>query len=174
MKIFRALYISLIVGAALLSLFTTSCKSEVGYTTVQIRDSIRHYYPILQGQQLRIALRVENTGAVPLIVNEVQPSCGCITTDFTGKTIIPPGKFMYVIVVYDSNKNKGNVNHSVRFWGNIAPDGMAIMKFDVNIVPEGNNHWDYEELFEKNRPKVKDFVDGIGSETGLGYYTDFQ
>lgn len=169
----RAKY-SLIVVLQLVAVFVfSSCKSDVGYTTIHIEDSIRHYYPILQGQELKIALKIDNTGEHPLVVRDIQTSCGCVTTDFTGRTIIPPGRHMFVTIVYDSNKNSGWVEHTVRFWGNMEPDGRAIMKFDVNIVPDANNHYDYEQLFDMNRAKLKDLVDGIGTETGLGYYTDF-
>ena len=32
-------------------LFLCACTSKVAYTTVQIRDPVRHYYPILRGQE---------------------------------------------------------------------------------------------------------------------------
>ena len=167
------IYKYILILAALAPILFTACKSNVDMTTIEIRDSVRHYYPILQGQELKISVRIDNTGTNPLIMRDIQTSCGCVTTDFNGKTIIPPGRHMFVNIVYDSNKNTGWAEHTVRFRGNIEPNGMAIMKFDVNIVPDANYHHDYEELFDQNRAKLKDWVDGTGTETGLGYYTDF-
>ena len=158
----------------ILTLGLCSCHTKLGLTTVELADPVRHYYPILQGQELTVIAKLTNTGDTPLVITDVQPSCGCITTDFKGDTMIPPDQYMYVTIKYDSNKNVGLVEHSVRFWGNIEPDGMAQMRFDVNIVPDANYHHDYEELHDKSQTGgvLKDLVTGTGQDTGLGYYTD--
>lgn len=151
-----------------------SCSSKLGMTSVTLSDPVRHYYPILQGQELMVIAKLTNTGDEPLVVTDVQPSCGCITTDFKDETMIPPGQCMYVTLKYDSKKNVGLVEHTVRFWGNIEPDGMAQMRFDVNVVPDADYHHDYEELYDKDQigGVLKDLVTGTGRDTGLGYYTD--
>lgn len=150
-----------------------ACTTRVQYTTVEIRDPVRHYYPILQGQDLTINVRVINTGKVPLVVRDIQPSCGCILLESDHEMVVPPDRFMYVTLRYDSRKNVGKVEHSVRFWGNISPEGWTEMRFDVNVVPDASYHHDYEELFDKSESahKLKDFVEGMG-EHGMGYYTD--
>lgn len=159
---------------ALLALSLAACTSRVQFTTVEIKDPIRHYYPILQGQELTVMVRVNNTGKVPLVVKDVQPSCGCIILENDREIVVPPDRSMYVTLKYDSRKNVGKVEHSVRFWGNIAPSGMAEMRFDVNVVPDASYHHDYEELFDKTESmqRMRDFVDGVNSQTGLGYYVD--
>ena len=159
----------------LLALLLCGCTHKVAYTTVSIKDPIRHDYPILRGQELTLAVRVDNTGKVPLVIKDIQSSCGCIVVDSGGEKVVPPDRFIYVLLRYDSRKNVGKVEHAVRFWGNILPAGMAEMRFDVNVVPDANYHHDYEELVEKDRRKeltIRDFVDGVNSETGLGYYVD--
>lgn len=160
----------LIVLCALL----TACRQKMEYTTVELTDPVRHYYPILRGQELIIIGKLTNTGDKPLLVQDVQPSCGCMVTDFKGRVLVPPGQFMFVTIRYDSKKNVGKVEHSVRFWGNIYPDGMAQMRFDVNVVPDASYHHDYEELYENSLTgqEMRDLVSGIGAETGLGYYVD--
>ena len=61
-----------------LPLCFTGCRKEVRPTSMTIKDSVRHYYPIKQGQQLDIMFTITNTGDAPLIISETQPSCGCI------------------------------------------------------------------------------------------------
>lgn len=152
-----------------------SCKQTVDYTTLEIQDPVRHYYPIQQGQELALAVRLTNSGKVPLIIKDVQPSCGCIVMDGGSTMIVPPGRFVYVTLRYDSRKNVGKVEHTVRFWGNIAPEGMAEMHFDVNVVPEAGVHRDYEQLVSQDRSlgtALKDLVRGGSTDTGMGYYVD--
>ncbi len=151
------------------------CTQKVSFTEVMISDPVRHYYPILQGQQLRIVARVTNIGNVPLVICDIQPSCGCIVVNVKREVIVPPGRFMYLTLDYDSKKNVGKVVHTVRIWGNISPKGVAEMRFDINVVPDANYQHDYEELYEHDRPtdkSLRDIVQGTGRGTGLGYYVE--
>jgi len=159
---------------AIASLALGACTSRVQFTTVEIKDPIRHYYPILQGQELTVMVRLSNTGKVPLVVKDIQPSCGCILLEKDHEMVVPPQRSMLVSLKYDSRKNVGKAEHSVRFWGNIAPKGMAEMRFDVNVVPDASYHRDYEELFDKSLSvqRLKDMIEGGNMQTGLGYYVD--
>ena len=159
----------------LLAVLLVGCTQKVSYTEVLISDPVRHYYPILQGQHLRIVARLTNVGNVPLVIRDIQPSCGCIIVGVRREVIVPPGRFMYLTLDYDSKKNVGKVEHAVRIWGNIAPKGMAEMRFDINVVPDANYQHDYEELYEHDKPtdkSLRDIVQGMGRETGLGYYVE--
>ena len=51
-----------------LPLYFTGCRKEVRPTSMTIKDSVRHYYPIKQGQQLDIMFTITNTGDAPLKV----------------------------------------------------------------------------------------------------------
>lgn len=83
----------------------SACKQQVEYTTMDIQDPVRHYYPIQQGQELLVAVRLTNSGKVPLIIKDVQPSCGCIVMDGSKTLMVPPNRFVYVTLRYDSRKN---------------------------------------------------------------------
>ena len=48
-----------------LPLCFTGCRKEVRPTSMTIKDSVRHYYPIKQGQQLDIMFTITNTGDAP-------------------------------------------------------------------------------------------------------------
>jgi len=159
----------------LLSLLTLlGCTSKVQYTTVEIKDPVRHYYPILQGQELTVLVRLQNKGKVPLVVKDIQPSCGCIILESDHEMVVPPERYMVVSLKYDSRKNVGKVEHTIRFWGNISPSGMAEMRFDVNVVPDASYHHDYEELYDKDESarRLKSYYDQLGTEPAMGYYVD--
>ena len=53
--------------AAMCAMFVgiTGCKRAIRNTTVYVEDSIRHYFPIRQGEQLSILYKIENTGKDP-------------------------------------------------------------------------------------------------------------
>ena len=55
-----------------------SCRKKVEPTEVIVEDRIRHYFPVLAGQELKLNYRIKNVGDEPLVISEIQPDCGCI------------------------------------------------------------------------------------------------
>lgn len=164
----------LILSLAVLSLLS-SCRKEVGPTTVQVEDSIRHYYPVSMGDKLNIGYTIYNTGKEPFVITDIQPSCGCIVEGEENERIILPGKSLMIHFQFDSNKNIGYVHHTIRVYGNVKPRGVVSLIFDVNVVPPSDNTPDYEELYK--RRKEEERASGIeekvnGSYSERGYYTD--
>ena len=150
-----------------------ACRKQIKPTTVEIKDPVRHYYPVLQGQELKITFLLTNTGDYPLVINDIQSSCGCIMVNKKSNEIIPPGIKKYVYLTYNSTKNIGYVSHSVRVYGNIEDTGVAEFKFDLNVVPDAEYTPDYEDLFKAYNLKngiVTKFFDG--NEAERGYYVD--
>ena len=159
----------------LLTLLTlVGCSRKVQFTTVEIKDPVRHYYPILQGQELSVMVKIYNKGKVPLVVRDIQPSCGCIILESDHEMVVPPESSMMVTLRYDSRKNVGKVEHAIRFWDNISPNGMAEMRFDVNVVPDASYHHDYEEMYDKEKSDrlLKKFYEASETDSALGYYVD--
>lgn len=115
-------------------------------TNLMIQDSIRHYYPLVQGMDLTLYWRVANVGESPLVLTDVQPSCGCIVESVEGNNVILPGKEEILKFTFNSSKYNGYVKHTIRLFGNIAPEGMATMTFDLNVVPSTQEFHDYEEI----------------------------
>lgn len=59
-------------------------------TSVEVTDPVRHYFPILQGQTLELMFEVKNAGNNPLVITEIQTSCGCLVADRKSHIIVPP------------------------------------------------------------------------------------
>lgn len=158
--------------AALLLLSLAGCKKRVGLTAVCVEDSVRHYYPVIAGQELDLQYRLANIGKEPLVIKDIQPSCGCISVDKDRNNIVPPGKEITLHFRYNSLMNTGYVRQMVRLFGNFYPKGMAVLVFDVNVAPKENDPWYYEQMKdEEDRDKrLEGLVDGDESEKG--YYVD--
>ena len=74
----RKVNIIYVVCVLLCCLGLPACKKNIGLTTVSVADSVRHYYPLIAGQVLNLSYEIENTGDQPLIIRDIQSSCGCI------------------------------------------------------------------------------------------------
>lgn len=142
--------------------FWISCSGRIEPTTVEIKDPVRHYYPILEGEELLISYDIRNTGKNPLVISEIQTSCGCITCQ-DAKRIVPPGHDERLVFRYDGSKNRGFVRHQIRLYGNFDMHSMELLEFDVHVVSPSEHGLDYEELYSrKERGDEPDnyYVDG--------------
>lgn len=140
-------------------------------TSVCIKDSVRHYYPIVLGDELSITCMLSNEGEEPLAITDIQPSNFNIVLNSPMPSIIPPGGVEAVNFIFHSEKNVGFAEHKIRFFGNIIPNGVATLTFDTHIVRPTVERFDYEEVyFDKKRDIIDEFVDGeLGQK---GYWVD--
>ena len=166
-KASRVLLPLVIIGMT--AVMETACTKRVRPTYITVADSIRHYYPVVSGEVLDLTYVVRNEGDDPFLIDDIQPSCGCIDAP---KDIdaIPPHDSITLKFSFDTTKNIGYVRHSIRLFGNVLPRGMAVLTFDVNVVPPSFDQPDYEEVHSQRRANnVEELVDGKSSEKG--YYT---
>lgn len=130
-------------------------------TTLQVNDPVRHYFPIVQGDELSISCTITNTGKEDLAITDIQPSNFSITMDTPMPDIIPTGKSDILHFTFHSEKNIGLTRHVIRFFGNIEGGGLDSLTFDVHIVRPTLDGSDYEEIFYQNKQDdIDELVDG--------------
>lgn len=120
----RSLFVIMITGAV----FLTGCGSgdvahekavaaalvdSARFTTIQWLDSSRDYGKIPEGQKLDVSFRFRNTGATPLVIGQVRPSCGCTIAEQPQEPIAP-GKEGEIKAVFNSEGRVGP-NHKTLF-----------------------------------------------------------
>lgn len=157
----------------LLTVFTVivSCDYKENLVDVKIVDPVRHYYPIIQGQELNIIIELENKSDNPFKITDILTSCGCVVLKKGALDVIPGQSTGYIELTYDSNKNIGLVNHFIYIYGNLNKVNKLEANFDVHVVPDALYTPDYEELYRKEVEKkggAKNMVEG--DENNKGYY----
>lgn len=158
-----------------LCLLAASCTKKVSPTTVKVKDPVRHYYPIITGQQLVVVYELENTGDDPLIIREIQPCCGTDADEDGKQVVILPGKKGNITLRYNSEKNVGFVQQKVWIYGNIKPEGVLELTYDVNVVPNADYTRDYEELYKERLDREKPVDEAVnGSTSQRGYYVNLE
>jgi hypothetical protein len=136
-------------------------------TTMEIEDPVRHYYPILQGLEQNIVIKVTNTGEHPLKLFKVLPSCGCTIAEFTTHAIAP-GNEGFIELKYNSNKNIGKVGVYTTIIANTEKHSHTTY-FDIHVVPDALYTKDYEELYHIEQEKkggLQEMVEGQTNERG--------
>ena len=159
-----------------LILILSSCNfrkpgiDNVTRTKMEIVDPERHYYPLLRNSVLTTSYKFYNRGNAPLIIYDVQASCGCIEIDYPDSSIGKDG-FGFITVDYDSAKNIGFVEFYITIRANTEKDVFTTIKFDLNVVTSAHYTADYEELYkDKMKKQMGESVDG--DLTQQGYFTD--
>ena len=162
--------------AAVAALGVGACKDKnLKQASVTIEDIDRHYYPVIQGEILPISYTIENVSDVPLVIQEIQTSCGCRVPFDDLPILVLPNKKNTIRLGYNTIKNTGFVEHQVYLYGNFADSTYRLLTFDTNVVPPADYTRDYEVLYheqhiERGPLKVEDLVDGTSNTKG--YYTD--
>lgn len=155
-----------------LSLFFIACGDmKDKKTTLEVIDNQRHYYPIVQGQELDIVFPIKNVGEHPFVLDDIIITCGCLALKRSSVNSIPAGSEGHLILTYDSTKNIGYVEHYITLYGNFLKGDKLEITFDVNVVPDAHYTKDYEELYQIKKDKnggVKQMVEG--GENNKGYY----
>lgn len=140
--------------ALLLNILLLGCQNDTNpndLTTITIEDPIRHYFPVIQGQEQDIVIKVFNTGDNLLKISKVYPSCGCTIAKFP-ESAIAPGKFGLVELKYRSIKNIGYVGVYTTIVTNSKKRSETVF-FDLNVVPDADYIKDYEELHSLEKEK---------------------
>ncbi|MBR1755722.1 MAG: DUF1573 domain-containing protein [Bacteroidaceae bacterium] len=150
-----------------------ACQKELKPATVAVKDPVRHYYPVIQGETLGVTYELENTSDNPLFIREIQTTCGCVVPRDELPIVVLPKKSGFVHLEFNTIKNNGYVCHWVYCYGNFKDSTCVELQFDTNVVPSADYIRDYEQLWHEqslaNR-SLRDYVDGLSSQKG--YYTD--
>ena len=104
---------------------------SANYTKIEWLDSSKSLGTITQGQVLKISYRFKNTGERPLIIQRVQPGCGCTVADYP-KEPIAPGKEGLIQAEFDSKGKEGVQRKNIMVYAN-TPELMHTLWFDVTI-----------------------------------------
>lgn len=103
------------------------------FTSIQWIDSSKSLGSIEEGQVLKISYRFKNSGTKPLIIEKVQPGCGCTVADYP-KEPIAPGQEAEIKAEFDSH-GKGNnelTKKNITVYANTAIHGYTLW-FDVTV-----------------------------------------
>ena len=116
---------------------STSDKVAVGhdsanFTSVQWLDTAKDLGTVTEGQKLEVSFRFKNTGDKPLVIERVQPSCGCTVAD-PPKEPIAPGKQGEIKGVFDSNGKAGPNHKTLYVYANTKPSQEHVLVFNVVV-----------------------------------------
>ena len=97
-------------------------------------ETLEHDFgTIKEGEKVSYLYKFKNTGEVPLIIENVRPSCGCTAPNWS-KEPIPVGGEGSVEVVFDSKGKPNAQNKTVTVTANTWPQS-TVLRFKTFVTP---------------------------------------
>ncbi|MBB6611965.1 DUF1573 domain-containing protein [Pontibacter sp. Tf4] len=132
---FIALFCLLLVS------FGASAQGELSF-----EKGTHDFGTIAEGTQATYEFKVKNVGDQPVVIANVQPSCGCTTPDWT-KTPILPGKTGVIKAVYNSTGRPGPFYKSIAVTTNgKTTDHTLYIKGDVGAKDLKNSYTQEQKI----------------------------
>jgi hypothetical protein len=107
-------------------------RDTARFTSVEWLDSLKDYGKIPEGQKLDVAFRFRNTGATPLVIGAVQPSCGCTVAE-RPEAPIAPGAEGQIKASFNSNGRVGINHKSLIIMANTKGTQRYALQFVVEV-----------------------------------------
>lgn len=109
----------------------TAVATAPTVTTIQWLDSMREVGDVLDGEKVETQFRFINTGKSPLVISNVEASCGCTVPEKPTEPIMP-GEEGRIKAVFDSKGRPGRNIKQLRVYAN-TPESMHTVTFFVNV-----------------------------------------
>ena len=128
-----------------------SMNAQIPQEAITLKETNFDFGTIPQGKPVYNFFEVTNTGKDPLVISNVQTSCGCTTPEWSKEPVAPgattkirvgynaaaEGHFeKYITIMYNQNLSK-----QVKITGNVwrAPSGSAPENSSISLLKQKNN-----------------------------------
>ncbi len=120
----------------------------------KFEKEVHDFGNVKEGTQAEYVFKFVNVGKEPLVITNVQASCGCTTPKWT-KEPVKPGETGQVTAIYNSKGRPGNFNKAVTITSN-AKTAQKVLFIKGNVEPSGDG-----ENSESAMPVKKDAVSPV-------------
>lgn len=103
-------------------------------TTVQWLDSSQNFGKVTDGEKVVITFHFKNTGTKPLVISNVQASCGC-TVPSKPEEPIAPGAEGKITAEFNSEGRVGKASKNITVTAN-TKEGIAVLMFEGEVLPK--------------------------------------
>lgn len=105
-------------------------------TTIKFKTETHEFGTLQEGDPAEAEFVFTNTGNKPLIIQNVQPGCGC-TTPYWSKDPVAPGKTGVIKAAYGTKGRVGPFNKNITVTST-AGTNVIYIKGTVEKAPEGS------------------------------------
>ena len=115
---------------------TASSPENVGGSHMDMEHISFNFGTIAAGKIVNHVFRFINSGESPLLLSNVNGSCGCTVAKSWPKEPIMPGEGGEIIVVFDSSKRTGHQDKTIHVVSNSRPATLELSLVGNVIGPD--------------------------------------
>lgn len=101
-------------------------------TSISFEKSTHDFGKVMQDSENSYRFKFTNTGSEPLVITNVQASCGCTAPNYP-KHPIKPGESDEILVEYRPGKQEGQQNKTVTVTANTEP-AQTVLNITANVL----------------------------------------
>ncbi len=125
----KKIFLALLVSVA----FQASAQTSSG-PVITWEKPTHDFGDITQGEKVEHTFKFTNTGDSPLVITNVQVTCGCTTPKGWTRDPIPPGEESEIILGFNSAGKYGRQKKIITIVSNaVNPEGAQIVFF-ANVL----------------------------------------
>lgn len=109
-------------------------KQEKGVPVLSFNESAYDFGDISQGDKVTHVFKFKNEGSVPLLISNVQTTCGCTVPQWP-KTPIAPGTESEIKATFNSAGKMGKQNKVITIHSN-ASEPVSRVTLKSNVLPK--------------------------------------
>jgi hypothetical protein len=122
-----------VFATGILILFFSSSFGQTQSGPIITWDKNTHDFgDIIQGEKVEYAFKFSNSGSEPLVITNVEVTCGCTTPKGWPRDPINPGGKGEIIIQFDSTHKIGRQNKVATVISNAI--GRSQVTFSVNVL----------------------------------------
>jgi hypothetical protein len=131
-------YLFLILALAVAAPIWAQTASTKAGAVIKFEKSTHDFGDIKQGDKVEESFSFTNTGTEPLVITNVEVTCGCTAPKWPRDPIAPGGK-AEILVVFNSANKSGAQNKVVTVVSNAVNPEEALIKFKANVLVTATN-----------------------------------
>lgn len=133
MKKYLFLVIAIAFVASAFGQTTQAAKEKTSGPVISFEKNTHDFGDINQGDQVEKTFKFTNTGTEPLIITNVQVTCGCTTKSYP-KEPIAPGAKGEITLGFNSAGKMGKQNKTVTVVSNAVNTDGSQISFTTNVL----------------------------------------
>lgn len=111
---------------------STQETDEEAKPKISFEKMTHKFGKITEGTKASHKFKFTNEGDAPLVIKNVQPSCGCTTPKWPKKPIMP-GESDVIKAVYNSKGRPGNFHKTVTVKTNLPENSKKVLHIKGNV-----------------------------------------
>ncbi|HYG17714.1 MAG TPA: DUF1573 domain-containing protein [Ohtaekwangia sp.] len=129
----KKFWIIMVVFGFALQAVAQQAAQEANGPVITFEKKTHDFGDIVQGDKVQETFKFTNTGTEPLLITNVEVTCGCTVPNWQRDPIMP-GARSEIVVVFNSTGKMGRQNKVVKVVSNaVNPEGAQI-SFTTNVL----------------------------------------